>query len=141
MEQEYIDNEEILNDLREGFKEMDRKDKELKISWRERLTDLVDVDNLFNWLNDMESWTPIDIVDIVETDEKSSGYSSYQHARIMSTDDKYLYLKCNMDKEYAFEGVEYYYVWQTTGYCEDDYSGFMLIPLSNNQFFKIHYSC
>ena len=32
-------------------------------------------------------------------------------------------------------------VWQKVGYCEDDYSGFILIPLKNQKYWKISYSC
>ena len=30
---------------------------------------------------------------------------------------------------------------QTVGCCEDDYSGFILIPLKNKKYWKISYSC
>ena len=136
MEDEYVE----TNKLCEIFKEIDTKEKELKTEWREKLNGLIDVDGLYSWLENNDFWSPIDIVDIVETDEKSFGYQSYQHARIVN-DKEDLYLKQGLYEDDNFDGVDHYYVWQTCGYCGDDYSGFLLIPLNNNRYFKVYYTC
>ena len=47
----------------------------------------------------------------------------------------------NEDSKYEGEEIEYY-VWQTTGYMGDDYSGFLLLPLlDGKRFWKVGYSC
>ena len=86
----------------------------------------------------MSYWQPEGIVEIVLTDEKRGGYSTYQHARIKDDVQKLLYMKTSFDD---VRKVDHYYVWQTTGCCEDDYSGYLLFPLSNGKYFKVHYVC
>ena len=48
-----------------------------------------------------------------------------------------LYIKGKQDEEGKFHNM----VWQTTGCCEDDYSGYLLFPLNNGKYWKISYSC
>ena len=85
----------------------------------------------------MDAWHVKGIVEIYEVDEKSNGYSNYQHVRIKN-DDNLLYLKTECDE---VKGINHYYVWQTTGYLGDDYSGIMLFPLNDGTYFKVSYNC
>ena len=34
-----------------------------------------------------------------------------------------------------------YYVFQTSGYCEDDYSGFMLFEVGDKEYLEIEFEC
>jgi len=139
MEDEYIPiTEAQIENLNAIAKDERRRERKLRNSFKAQLKGLINVTGLFRHLNgDMMYWIPEGIVDIVLTDEKSSGYSTYQHARVKDTKDKYLYMKIECDE---VKGVDHYYVWQTTGCCEDDYSGYLLFPLKDGRYFKVWYS-
>lgn len=115
-----------------------KKDKALRTQWRKQLKGLINVSGLFNWLNEHEYWTPLEIVEIYKTDEKNSGYSNYQHVRIKNDSDNLLYI---MQNEHEISGINHYCVWQTCGIMDDDYSGYLLFPLKNGKYFKINYAC
>ena len=115
-----------------------KKEKQLKNVWRKKLNGLINVTGLFKWLDELDYWIPIDIVEIYNTDEKTSGYGSYQHIRIKDDKDNLLYLMQNEDE---IRNVNHYCVWQTVGYCGDDFSGYLLYPLNNGKYFKVSYSC
>jgi hypothetical protein len=115
-----------------------KQDKKYKNEYKRTLKGLINVSGLFKSLKDeMTSWDILGIVDIVLTDEKTSGYSSYQHARIINDDMKLLYLRCS---ENEIRNIDHYYVWQRTD-GEDCYSGYCLYPLKNGKYIKIMYSC
>ena len=82
-----------------------------------------------------EQWQPLSIVEIQLTDEREPGYKSYPHCRIKNEENSKLYMK--QDDEL----IGHYWVWQTTGYLGDDFSGYLLIPLRNNKYLKVSYSC
>ena len=129
---------EELMDWSKIHEEEIRAERKLFNQYRKLLRGLINVSGLFRNLGEnMMSWQPEGIVDIVLTDEKSSGYSTYQHARISGGEDKRLYMKTECDE---IRGVDHYYVWQTTGCCEDDYSGYLLYPLKDGRYFKLWYS-
>lgn len=137
-----IDDDVTLKKMHEDFeitiRDEKRRERKLRNSFKMQLKGLINVTGLFRYLNgDMSYWIPEGIVEIVLTDEKTSGYSTYQHARIKDAKDKYLYMKVDCDE---VRGIDYYYVWQTTGCCEDDYSGYLLFPLKDGKYFKIWYS-
>jgi hypothetical protein len=115
-----------------------RREKKLLREYKRRLRGLINVTGLFRYLGQNDYWYPEDIVDIELTDETRSGYSTYQHARIVGDTYRRLYMKTPDDE---IRGIDHYYVWQTTGCCEDDYSGWMLFPLKNGKYFKVHYNC
>lgn len=145
--EEKENDEKNIPSLSEIFQEIDEADQKLKAEWKEKLKDLTDVEALWKHLDvgsedecGFDSWTPIDIVEIKLTDEKSSGYSSYQHARIVGTNDKRLYMRQEIESDEPI-CFTYYYIWQTVGMLGDDYSGFLLYPLNDGRFFKISYSC
>ena len=131
-------NNYLLEEFLEEEKAQIKKEREFKDSIKKELESLINIEGLFNWLEDgHDSWTPIGIVDIKLTDEKLSGYSSHSCARVVDEEDKLLYMKTDMDD--APEGIDYYYVWQTNHF-EDSYSGFLLFELKNGKFFKISYN-
>ena len=130
-----LEREELVSEIKaENFRlEQD------KLGWKEILKDLINVDSLFKALKeDFSDWQPLGIVEIYDTEEKTSGYSSYQHVRIKDDKYKLLYMKQSEDE---IEGIDHCCVWQTCGCCEDDYSGFLLFPLKDGKYFKISYSC
>ena len=130
---------DALDDLDKVLREEQRLIRKRKNVFKEQLKGLINVTGLYRWLNgDMSFWMPEDIVEIHLTDEKRSGYSSYQHARIVGDDTRFLYMKTDCDE---VRGIDHYYVWQTTGCCEDDYYGYLLFPLKDDTYFKISYSC
>ena len=114
------------------------QEKKLKAEYKFKLKGLINISGLFKSLENDINWTPIGFVEIELTDEKTNGYKAYQHARIINTNDKKLYLKTDCDD---IRGVDHYYVWQTVEYLEDDFSGFLLFPLNNGKYFKVSYSC
>jgi hypothetical protein len=130
--------EELAKNFQIAIRDEQRRERKLRSSYKLQLKGLINVTGLFRYLNsDMSYWLPEGIVEIVLTDEKSSGYSTYQHARINGKKDKYLYMRVECDE---VKGIDHYYVWQTTGCCEDDYSGYLLFPLKDGKYFKIWYS-
>lgn len=100
--------EELDNYLRDAKK----REILLKNEWRKKLKGLINVSGLFNWLDENNYWSPNDIVEIYHTDEKTSGYSSYQHVRIKDDTDKLLYM---MLDENEIRGINHSCVWQTCG--------------------------
>jgi hypothetical protein len=130
--------EEMNKDYAQICTEEAEKDRLLKLEWRKKLKGLINVSGLFKWLDEHDYWTPLEIVEIYNTDEKTSGYSSYQHVRIKDDKDKLLYM---MQDEDEIRNVNHYCVWQTCGMMGDDYSGYLLFPLKNGKYFKVNYSC
>lgn len=102
----------------------------------------------FDFIEDHDAYHSEGIIDIIETDEKRGGYPNYKCCRIKDDKDKLLYMyhtdeieSIQVESEYEGEDIEYY-VWQTTGYMGDDYSGFLLLPLlDGKRFWKVGYSC
>lgn len=136
--------DEYQKEFEDCMRQMYEQEQADKASWRQKLTGLINVDSLFNNLDTNDSWTPQDIVEVYEVEEKRSGYSSYQHARIKEDKDRLLYMKVTVDQDdedEAIEGIDHTYVWQTTGILGDDFSGYALYPLNDGRYFKIHYSC
>jgi hypothetical protein len=80
------------------------------------------------------NWRHEGYVKIELTDYKQSGYSNYDFYKEISGDGRY-YMKQDV------KGNFHTMVWQTVGFLGDDYSGFLLFPLTNGQYWKISYSC
>jgi len=140
MEEEYYDFDypEINDGLYESLKAADLEEKRVKKSFKSLLRGLINVTGLYRSLDENDTWHPQDIVEIQLTDEKRSGYKSYQHARIVDDTEKKLYMRCSCSD---IRGIDHYYVWQIGGYLGDDYSGNILYPLKNGKYFKVSYSC
>ena len=132
-------NSDTMDDLASMMRKEERAMRKQKNAYKAQLRGLINIVGLYRWLNsDMSYWQPDGIVEIVLTDEKRGGYSTYQHARIKDDEQKLLYMKTSFDD---VRKIDHYYVWQTTGCCEDDYSGYLLFPLSNGKYFKVYYTC
>lgn len=115
-----------------------RAERKMINEFKLKLKGLINVQGLFKYLKEHTYYIPEDIVDIVLTDEKSFGYSTYQHARIVNDKENKLYKKTEVDE---IRNVDHYYVWQTAGYLGDDFSGYLLFPLKNGKYFKVFYCC
>ena len=87
--------------------------------------DLIDLDDI-NWKHE-------GYVEVEKTDYKNSFYPTYDFYKVKG--EKLNYMRQDDDGEF------HNMVWQTTGNCEDDYSGFQLFPLSNGKYWKIRYYC
>ena len=132
----------LNNDLKEYLMLEAKKENKLRSKWVDELKDLIDIDSLVKYLDyEMLYWMFEDIVEVYNTDEKSSGYSSYQHARVKDDKYKLLYMKQNIDEEFN-NIIDHEYVWQNGGgYLGDDYAGYLLYPLNNGKYIRINYSC
>lgn len=134
---------EFYDDLNKQFMEDEKRyelmEENQKEEFKIMLKDQINIESLFEYLDDGLYWKPIGIVEIKLTEEKRSRYSGYQHARIIDDEDKLLYMKTSTDGD--VEDVEYYYVWQQTGCMEDDFSGYMLFQMNDGKFFKVSYFC
>ena len=119
----------------EVYKELDKHEKE-KDCWKKELKGLINTKRLWEDMNENDYWGIDGIVELELTDEQCHGYPKHQCARIK--DDRHkLYMKCSSDVKY----ISHYYVWQTTGYMGDDYSGWVLYPLKDRRYLKMNYSC
>lgn len=131
-EKEFMD--EMMNEV---WVEMDKYTEE-RDSWKKELKGLINTKRLWEDMEEFNDyWSILGMVDIELTEEQKHGYPRHQCARIKDDDCKHLYMKTNSDVKY----INHYYVWQTTGYLGDDYSGFVLYPLKNERYLKISYSC
>lgn len=127
----------------EEFKQI-QEEKAVIAKLKEQLKGLIDADALFAALSVGHSWAPEAIVDVVKTDEQlPGGYPPHKCVRIKDDPDKLLYMSTDFEEEFGEEPFELKncFVWQTTGYICDDYSGFLLFPLSNGKYLKVSYSC
>lgn len=85
-------------------------------------------------LDDNHYWQHEGYVKLEKSDYKSGFYPSYDFYTEPNS-KKYHYMRQDDDGEF------HNMVWQTTGPCEDDYSGYLLFPLLNGDYWKISYSC
>jgi hypothetical protein len=83
----------------------------------------------------IDEWMHESYVEVEETDYKSGEYLSAVFYKEKDNEKSLLYMK--QDEEGKYHNM----VWQTVGYCEDDYSGYLLFPLNNGTYWKISYSC
>ncbi|WP_113675783.1 hypothetical protein [Vallitalea guaymasensis] len=60
------------------------------------------------------------------------------------TDITYIFEKVNVnqdDYEQPLEFIDHYYVYQTSGYCGDDYSGILLVPIDKESYLRVKFEC
>lgn len=136
-EEQKAEADEIWKDYSESLKKEQEEHQKLLDSYKEKLKGLINLESLFEFMNEMEGWAPVGIVEVELTDEKKSGYPKTQCARVKG--ELELYLKSCPDEHY--EGLDYYFVNQKTGYICDDYYGHLLFPLNNGKFIKLSYNC
>lgn len=95
---------------------------------------------LKEFLREQEYYEPVCIVEVVKSDngfyKNSPNYKYYEEKNPRSK--VYEYTKTTTD---TYGNDIEYLVWQTCGYCGDDYSGFLLLPMKNGKYYKIIYSC
>lgn len=133
-----------LKELSKIMREEYEKQESEWIKTKEELTDIIEP-KYFDFVEGHESYISNGYVNIIETKERISGYSHYSHCRV--SNDSLLYIKHNIeletensDSKYEGSDIEYW-VWQTTGYCGDDYSGFLLLPMLDGRYWKVSYTC
>jgi hypothetical protein len=85
--------------------------------------------------DEFSSWQHVGYVEVVETSNANTGYPSYKFYLEKDNPKSLKYMRQDDDDEF------HSMVWQTVGYCEDDYSGFLLFPLNDGRYWKISYSC
>lgn len=132
----------------EDYFEMMRAEQEaMEKEWfeaKESIRDIIE-EKYFIFAEEHDTYSHVGIVDIYEVVEKQWGYGNNQkNCRVEDEEHSKLYMLTTgeiYDEEQEAEISLYYWVWQTTGYCGDDYSGFLLFPLMNGKFWKIAYSC
>ena len=83
-------------------------------------------------LDDVD-WNHVGYVEVEKSTWKSGAYPSYDFYTEKGGNMQYM----KQDDDGEFHNM----VWQTTGHCEDDYSGFQLFPLSNGKYWKVSYYC
>ncbi len=109
-------------------------ERQLKISKKEafkEINNLIDVKSVKQHLKELEYWKPEGIVEILE----NNAINDIECARIKDSDDPRIFRK------QGEKGIDHIYIWQTTGYLGDDYSGWILLPLSDGRYWKIYYNC
>lgn len=130
------------------YEAMNSYHKELDEKWNKAKKELQGLihPKYFDFAENNETYYSDGIVEIQEISAKPN-YPNRKYCKIKNGGDggAYEHNTDNIemyDKESQYEGepVEYW-VWQTTGYCEDDYSGFLLLPLLDGRFWKVGYSC
>mgnify|MGYP001390423682 FL=1 len=85
-------NSDTMDDLASMMRKEERAMRKQKNAYKAQLRGLINIVGLYRWLNsDMSYWQPDGIVEIVLTDEKRGGYSTYQHARIKDDEQKLLH--------------------------------------------------
>jgi hypothetical protein len=150
MEKHYKEDKDGFQEISDDYKELDEnfwkelaeeEDKrrvanKLELDFVKTNIDY-DIELIEEMLGDIDSWNHIGFVEIEKTDYKAGGYQSYDFFKIKDSDDKKYYMKQDMSDENTFHNL----VWQTVGYCEDDYSGFLLFPLKDGRYWKVSYSC
>lgn len=78
---------------------------------------------------DLEYWQILGIVELEIIDD--------MNCKIKGESDSKTYHKQPED----YKTIDHEYIWQTTGICEDDFSGYLLFPLKNGKYLKCNYQC
>lgn len=91
----------------------------------------------FNLMSEMleDTWSHIGYFEMEKSNYKSGAYPSYDFYREKDNPKSLEYMRQDDDGEY------HNLVWQTVGCCGDDFSGFLLFPLSNGKYWKISFEC
>ena len=129
----------IRDDMKELAEEMNRIYTESNVVNNEALIFVskninYPIEMITDILEDNSYWEHQGYVKVERSDYKSGFYPNYDFYNELGNKG-YHYMR--QDDEGEFHNL----VWQTTGYCEDDYSGFLLFPLANGEYWKIRYSC
>lgn len=134
---------------KEIYEEMDRAFKEESDKWEKAKNDLKDLihPKYIEFAENHDSFKSEGVFEIEETDKRTGGYPNYRHCTVRDWQDNRLFIHHTdtlelLDNESEYEGEEIeYWVWQTTGYLGDDYSGYLLLPMLNGKYWMVGYSC
>jgi hypothetical protein len=121
---------EIAETENKHWKEIQHK----KDAYKESLRPILNVDKVYDYLNEM-SWEPEGLVHVRIIKKEPTG----RHIAIDVEEKNRQFTRQDEDVEES--GVDHVYCWQTGGYTGDDYSGWLLIPLSDGRYFRVNYSC
>ena len=133
--------EKTMNDAFSEMAKFEKQQEEINKKELEYVKSNIDYDFDFiqEILNDV-NWQHDSYVEIEKTDYKSNSYQNYDFFIIKGDFNGMKFMKQPQFDENNNE-IFHELVWQTVGCCEDDYSGFILIPLKNQKYWKISYSC
>jgi len=81
------------------------------------------------------SWQPIDVVEVELTAHHNCFYPNHKFYKVKGDEEEIYYMKQEGDV------LDHVMVYQRTGYSEDDYYGFQLLPLGKGKYLKVSYSC
>lgn len=130
-----IEDKLLMEECYRAMDEFYEQENALKNEWKEKLKGLVNVEDLYSDLSENDSWSPIGIVEVQETDEKRPNYPNHECGRIKGEKTLYMKIECDLTD------INHCYVWQQVGMMGDDYSGYLLYPLKGGKYFKVNYSC
>jgi len=132
--------EKTINDAFSEMAKFEKKQKEINKKELENVKSNIDYDFDFiqEILNDV-NWQHDSYVEIEKIDYKSNSYPNYDFFIIKGDFNGMKFMKQPQFDENNNE-IFHELVWQTVCCCEDDYRGFILIPLKNQKYWKISYS-
>lgn len=129
---------EVIKEENKRFEEWEKAKSDLKGLIKPKYFDFVETN---------DSYHSEGIVEIKEIEPCKPGYMNYPHCIEVNSTGMMIYIKCStfiesIGKPLKHEGKKVdYWVWQTSGYLGDDYSGFLLLPLNNGKYWKVSYCC
>ena len=133
---------EIEEAMQKAFQEMAKLEKEIAEKNEKELKFVKQNINYdFDFIEDILTsikWEHKRYVEVEKSDYKSCSHPNYDFYTIKN--EKMKFMRQNYlddDNNEVFHEL----IWQTAGVCEDDYSGFILIPLKNGKYWEISYSC
>lgn len=135
--------EDNTNDI---LRQEHEKIEKLWVDAKKMVEDLIEPKYIV-FVEENESYYSKGIVEIYEIPERKSGYSNFPHCKIKGEKLSNVYINFTTELETYDENCEYegekinYWVWQTVGHLGDDYSGYLLLPLSDGRYWKVGYSC
>ncbi len=129
-----MEENEFKSDMDELSNLMLEQEKEMKLAKEQAIQDvtgLINLDILYFFKNDLSYWEPQGIVDLIKYDKFGKPFATESNAT----------LEYEYQEESEVKDIDHIYIWQNNGYSGDDYSGWMLYPLSNGKYWKIYYNC
>lgn len=117
-----------------------REERITKEHWKRVLKPLINTHVLWRWLDDHDSWAPHGIFQLQIVTKRNGYYNrDMPHGKIVGEDYPEMHHQKESTREIA---ANHMFIYQTSSYpCEDCYSGFIAIPLSNRKYFLISFSC
>lgn len=126
---------DIWNQIVEADNKYQKELQDKKDKYKEQLKGILEVETVWSFLNDNETWEPEGSVEIGIIEFKENG----RHVAIDLSDKKRHFTRQEESVEEV--GVDHVYCWQTNGFSGDDYSGWLLFPLTNGRYLRVRYTC